>query len=76
MSVFFVKVILKQLSISSSHDPYIQLFWKHFKEWLSSKTTDMQDIDHNGIIFGVLLKDNKLHLVVNVLIILFTRPSF
>ncbi len=40
------------LFISCSHT---QLFWKQFMEWLNRKIAVMPAIDHNSILFGVLL---------------------
>ncbi len=47
-----------------------QLLWKFFTDWLKKKNSAIPDLDYNSITFGVILKDKKLDLMINVLLIL------
>lgn len=48
----------------------MQLFWKLFTDWLKRKNSAMPDLDYNSVVFGVILKDKQLDLMVDVLQIL------
>lgn len=57
----------RAFTVSCSHT---QLLWKQLIEWLGNRITAMPVLDHNSIIYSILLKYNKLDLMVSILIIL------